>query len=89
MAGWNCRLVERNGDPKGLPWLSIEAASPEQAAKDYCHTSQVWDHTSWCDGDEAVVEVGEHGGESGVHRFAISAYNTIQFDAESLDETVT
>ena len=88
MSGWNCRMVERNGDPVKMGWLSEDALDAELAAAKYCHRSEVWDSCSWSDGDEAIVEVELHGGEDGTHRIVIQAYSSIEFSAETLDETV-
>ncbi len=88
MSDWNCRMVEHNGEPVQMGWLSVNASDAERAAASYCHTAQVWDRHSWSDGDCGIVEVEKHGGEDGIHRMAISAYSTIEFSAETLDESV-
>lgn len=80
--GWNCRLVEYNGEAKELPWTSVEAYDQEKAAEAYCHETQVWDRVSWSEDDEAVVEVELHGGENGVQRMRVNAYTELAFGAE-------
>jgi hypothetical protein len=86
MAQWNCRLVERNGDKVSMPWLWIEAIDTERAAEQYCHSAEVWDCTSWSEGDEGIVEVEAFGGEGGTHRMAVGAYTALEFSAEPAEE---
>lgn len=43
MAGWNCRLVEYNGEAKELSWSSIEAYA--RTLKDAVEAVQRWGYT--------------------------------------------
>ena len=81
MPNWSCRLVEINGEPTVMEWLTVKATDRQKAAEAYCVSAAVWDRIAWVDGDDAVVEVEEHGGEGGVHRLEIRAYLTLEFSA--------
>jgi len=81
MRQWNCRLVERNGEPIGLEWVTVSAQGQSRAAAAYCDDHRVWNNVSWSEDDEAIVEVEEFGGESGVQRIVIRAYTTLNFSA--------
>jgi hypothetical protein len=85
MASYNCRMIEANGEKKVLPWITVMAVHPDEAARTYCTDEAVWDRNAWEEGDSAIVEVEEHGGENGIHRFEISAYHELSFSAEAVD----
>jgi hypothetical protein len=74
-------MVALNGEAIALSWKPVQAHNPQRAAVAYCGDASVWEDAKWENGFDAVVEVEEFGGESGVHRMTISAYDQLQFSA--------
>ena len=81
MPRWNCRMVELNLEPVNTPWKSVDGHNVQRAAVAYCNDASVWEDAAWENGSGAVVEVEEHGGEDGVHRMLVVAYEQLQFSA--------
>ena len=59
----------------------MQAHNPQRAAVAFCNEASVWEDAQWANGSSAIVEVEEHGGESGVHRMLIVAYDKLEFSA--------
>lgn len=88
MRSFNCRAVEHNNESAGpLSWVTVEAHNAKGAAVSYCRLARVWEDLNWSNGDNAIVEVEEHGGENGVHRMAICAYEILDFSATPEGQT--
>ena len=82
MTWWNCRLLELNGEPvEENTWAPVKAPTPGKAAEQFCGEADTWAQCHWEDGSDAIIEVEEFGGETGVHRMAVSAYKALRFSA--------
>lgn len=82
---WNCRVIEHNDEPTVMTYSQVKALGYVEAAKRYCGTD-AWDHVSWEDGDEAVIEVVEDGFVGEPKRVRVNAFTALEFSASDEDD---